>query len=186
MRAALAMVLALGLSSMPGSLRAQGAESPLDDVVGQRVRVWTPNGRRLEGLLVDTQGGMATVEVRDERGMASTESVEVSRAQVYGGQRRRIPEGVWLGAVGGAAVGGLLYLLESSSDSNGGTYVGFSISPWFVVGAFAVIGAPIGLLVGASQRSDVWRDKDLLVRAPARFVVASHAVVDVGLRIRFP
>jgi hypothetical protein len=175
------MFVTLSLLLLPGPVRAQSDGAPLDEVVGQRVRVWTPDGRRLEGTLLDAEGSVATVEVLDERGVTSMESVEVARAQVYGGQRRRISEGVLLGAVGGAALGGLLYALEASGS--GGTYVGFSISPWFVAGAFAVVGAPVGLLVGASHRSDVWREHDPFVGAPAQVRAPGGAVVDIGLRI---
>lgn len=91
MRTARAAVLAAGLLLVPVAVSAQTPEGPLEDVIGQRVRVWTPEGRRLEGTLVETSGGTVTLQVSDERGVASRASVEVARAQVYGGQRRRIP-----------------------------------------------------------------------------------------------
>jgi len=184
MRAALTMALAAGLLLVTGSASAQtAAAGPLEEVIGQKVRVWTPDGRRLEGTLLETGGGAAMLEVRDERGMAARESVEVARAQVYEGQRRRIPEGVLLGALGGAVLGRLLCALDCSAS--GGTSVGFSLDPWFVTGAFAAIGAPIGLLVGASRRSDVWRDRDLSAGEQDVLRGSGEGPVDIGARIPF-
>lgn len=182
MPAALAMFLIPGLFLVPDSASAQSAEGPREEVVGQRVRVWTPDGRRLEGTLVEADRGLATVEVRDEQGMPVRHSVEVRRAQVYEGQRRRIAEGVVLGAAGGAILMRLLLELESSGSS-GGTFTGFSVDPWFVTAFGAAIGAPIGLIVGARHRSDVWKDQDLFVGAPAQRRASRGAVVDLGLRI---
>lgn len=163
MRTAFATVLAAGLLLVPVAGSTQTPAEPLEEVIGQRVRVWTPEGRRLEGTLLETGGGAVTLEISDERGVAARASVEIARTQVYGGQRRRIPEGVLLGALGGAVLGRLLCALNCSAS--GGTFTGFSLDPWFVTGAFAAIGAPIGLLIGASHRTDVWNDRDVQIGA---------------------
>jgi hypothetical protein len=180
MRSGVAMILFAGLLLVPDSVSAQTAAGPLEDVIGQRVRVWTFDGRRLEGTLVETSGGAATLEILDEEGVAARESVAVARARVYAGQRRSIPEGVLLGALGGGVVGRLLCALNCSSS--GGTFTGFSLNPWGVAGAFALIGAPIGLLIGASRRSDVWKDRVV----PTGPVLGSgDGLVRIGVRIPF-
>jgi len=182
MRAALAKSLILGLFLVPNGVSAQSAEGRREEAVGQRVRVWTRDGLRLEGTLVEADRGLATVEVRDDQGIPVRRSVEVSRAQVYKGQRRRIVESVLLGAGGGAILTRLLLELDSSGSS-GGTFTGFSLDPWFVTAFGAAIGAPIGLIVGARRRSDVWKDEDLFLGAPVRRHASRGAVVDVGVRI---
>jgi hypothetical protein len=127
---------------------AQAQEPDPAPLLGQRVRVSTPNGPSVTGKLVEQDG--TKLVVSDQKGSLTAIPVaDVSRIELSAGRKSK----ALLGAVIGAAVGlgvGLWAATTWCSESGCDNEVGGVL-------VLGVGGAGLGALVGAAVRTERWR-----------------------------
>ena len=180
MRLTLAVAVAVGLMLVPNPGSAQTRDSALSDVIGQRVRVWTADGRNVEGTLEAVDGGTATLELTDDIGLTSREVLQVVRAQVSVGRERRVAAGALLGMAGGAAVFG--FLSAAGGEETGGCYAApCGTAQSALLGA--IVGLPIGIVF--APKSEVWAELGLPGTSRAGPQVSREGLLGIVVRIPF-
>jgi len=146
---------------------------------GDSVRVRTLDGQKVEGVVAAIR--QLEVDILNEESDRSTtlRVTTFERLEVYRGERSAAGEGMIAGLLGGAVVGGLLGLLDGSCND-----LACSRSDHVFVGAgvLAVVGLPVGLLVGTVTRVDNW--EHISLKPDFSIVPGSATRAQLGFSIR--
>ena len=166
---AMALVACLTASTLP-------AAEPPPVPIGARVRARATDGSEVRGILVAYGAGGLTIETRAGRDASTLSFGRIERLQVADGQD-------WLAGVGGGVLVGVLV----------GLVVGFAQASrdscdelcGLAVPAMAILGIPLGALVGAAAAPPHWREVPLpaLPKAPKQGLGFQVAPVRGGARL---
>ena len=157
MRTLLPLLLACSfLFALVGKTEAQypGPVGP-----GDQIRVTTWDGRSLQGTLVTSSDSLISIRETTMDSSVMIPIASVSSLEVHFGQKRNTVKGLYLGALAGAAAGGLMGLASGGSPDDCWMLC-YSAGEMAAIGAvaFGTLGGLAGMAVGSFMKTDRWEN----------------------------